>query len=54
MRPNPVIPAAENGVELEAKHYPSPLASHEEVAKNPSVFWNTLRIFHKTLGRKHM
>lgn len=54
MRPNPVIPGAENGVELESKRYPSPLASHEEVVKNASVFWNTLRIFHKTMGRKHM
>lgn len=54
MRPKAVIPAAKNGVAQEAKHYPSPLATHEEVVKSPSLFWDTLRIFHKTMGRKHM
>ncbi|KAL3505449.1 hypothetical protein ACH5RR_035290 [Cinchona calisaya] len=47
-----------NGVENEGSskqyYYPSALASHEEVIKNPSLFWDTLRIFHKTMGRKHM
>ncbi|CAI9117006.1 OLC1v1018312C1 [Oldenlandia corymbosa var. corymbosa] len=36
------------------RSYPAPLASHEEVVANPSVFWDTLRIFHKTLGTKYM
>ncbi|KAJ4965185.1 hypothetical protein NE237_017034 [Protea cynaroides] len=36
------------------KRYPSPLASHEDVVRNPTVFWETLRRFHSVLGTKFM
>ncbi|XP_042507402.1 high mobility group B protein 9-like [Macadamia integrifolia] len=36
------------------KRYPSPLASHEDVVGNPTVFWETLRQFHSVLGTKFM
>ncbi|XP_043711910.1 high mobility group B protein 9-like [Telopea speciosissima] len=39
---------------LVEKRYPSPLASHEDVVKNPTVFWETLRRFHSVLGTKFM
>ncbi|XP_010266072.1 PREDICTED: high mobility group B protein 9-like [Nelumbo nucifera] len=39
---------------VEDKGYPSPLSSHEDVVKNPTVFWDTLRQFHSNLGTKFM
>ena len=42
-----------NGV-VEKKEYPDPLASHEEVVKDPTVFWDTLRRFHFIMGTKFM
>ncbi|KAI4336728.1 hypothetical protein L6164_015219 [Bauhinia variegata] len=38
----------------ETKHYPSPLASHENVVSDPTVFWDTLRRFHFVMGTKFM
>ncbi|CAK9178367.1 unnamed protein product [Ilex paraguariensis] len=46
-----IVPV-ENGVQ--DKHYPTPLASHEDVVKNPTLFWDTLRNFHSVLGTKFM
>ncbi|XP_022769284.1 high mobility group B protein 9-like isoform X2 [Durio zibethinus] len=42
-----------NGV-VEEKEYPDPLASHDEVVKDPIVFWDTLRRFHFIMGTKFM
>ncbi|KAL4332922.1 hypothetical protein GQ457_07G027390 [Hibiscus cannabinus] len=42
-----------NGV-VEKKEYPDPLTSHEEVVKDPTVFWDTLRRFHFIMGTKFM
>ncbi|KAJ4821974.1 High mobility group B protein 9 [Turnera subulata] len=39
---------------VENKHYPLPLASHEDVVKDPSMFWDTLRRFHFIMGTKFM
>ncbi|KAJ6352024.1 hypothetical protein OIU76_001275 [Salix suchowensis] len=39
---------------MENKHYPAPLASHEDAVNNPSVFWDTLRRFHFVMGTKFM
>ncbi|KAJ7966924.1 High mobility group B-like protein [Quillaja saponaria] len=39
---------------MEDKHYPAPLASHEDVVKDPLVFWDTLRRFHFVMGTKFM
>ncbi|GAV56688.1 HMG_box domain-containing protein/ARID domain-containing protein [Cephalotus follicularis] len=39
---------------LENKEYPPPLASHEDVVKDPIVFWDTLRRFHFIMGTKFM
>ncbi|KAA8537453.1 hypothetical protein F0562_026860 [Nyssa sinensis] len=36
------------------KRYPVPLASHEDVVKDPILFWDTLRNFHSVLGTKYM
>ncbi|KAK2995137.1 hypothetical protein RJ640_020777, partial [Escallonia rubra] len=41
-----------NGVE--DARYPPPLASHEDVVKDPLLFWDTLRSFHSALGTKFM
>lgn len=41
-----------NGVQ--DKRYPTPLASHENVIKDPSLFWDTLRNFHSLMGTKYM
>ncbi|KAL6995929.1 hypothetical protein U1Q18_006063 [Sarracenia purpurea var. burkii] len=41
-----------NGVE--GCRYPPPLASHEDVVKDPTLFWDTLRNFHSELGTKYM
>ncbi|XP_057728315.1 high mobility group B protein 9 isoform X2 [Arachis stenosperma] len=38
----------------EEKLYPSPLASHDDIVKDPSVFWDTLRRFHLLLSTKFM
>ncbi|KAJ9165906.1 hypothetical protein P3X46_020721 [Hevea brasiliensis] len=38
----------------ENKHYPAPLTSHEEVVKDPTTFWDTLRRFHSIMGTKFM
>ncbi|KAJ7957928.1 High mobility group B-like protein [Quillaja saponaria] len=40
--------------DMETKHYPAPLASHEDVVKDPIVFWDTLRRFHSVMGIKFM
>ncbi|XP_059636004.1 high mobility group B protein 9 [Cornus florida] len=40
--------------EVEDKRYPEPLASHEDVVKDPKLFWDTLRNFHSVLGTKFM
>ncbi|KAK5831608.1 High mobility group B 9 -like protein [Gossypium arboreum] len=42
-----------NGV-VEKKEYPDSLTSHEEVVKDPIVFWDTLRRFHFIMGTKFM
>lgn len=39
---------------VENKEYPDPLASHEDVVRDPIVFWDTLRRFHFILGTKFM
>lgn len=39
---------------VEDKLYPAPLSSHEDVCKDPIVFWDTLRRFHFILGTKFM
>ncbi|KAF8109094.1 hypothetical protein N665_0102s0004 [Sinapis alba] len=36
------------------KEYPEPLASHEDVVKDLSLFWDTLRRFHSILSTKFM
>ncbi|ESQ27523.1 hypothetical protein EUTSA_v10018826mg [Eutrema salsugineum] len=36
------------------KEYPKPLASHEDVVKDLSLFWDTLRRFHSILATKFM
>lgn len=36
------------------KEYPEPLASHEDVVKDLSLFWDTLRRFHSILATKFM
>ncbi|KAF8405478.1 hypothetical protein HHK36_010384 [Tetracentron sinense] len=38
------------GKGVEDKRYPEPLASHEDVVRNPTVFWETLRRFHSILA----
>ncbi|OMO87318.1 hypothetical protein CCACVL1_09132 [Corchorus capsularis] len=42
-----------NGV-VEVKEYPDPLASHDDIVKDPIVFWDTLRRFHFVMGTKFM
>ncbi|XWS20892.1 hypothetical protein CRYUN_Cryun30bG0008200 [Craigia yunnanensis] len=43
-----------NGV-VEKKEYPDPLASHQEVVKDPIFFfWDTLRRFNFKMGTKFM
>lgn len=47
----------ENRVTVEKRQdelYPAPLVSHEEVARDRSVFMDTLRQFHATMGTKFM
>ncbi|KAL6295503.1 hypothetical protein ACE6H2_003645 [Prunus campanulata] len=39
---------------LQGRHYPAPNATHEEVAKDPVVFWDTLRRFHLKMNTKFM
>ncbi|PON60615.1 ARID DNA-binding domain containing protein [Parasponia andersonii] len=41
-----------NGVQ--DMHYPAPLASHDDVVKDPIVFWDTLRRFHFQMNTKFM
>ncbi|XP_062098652.1 high mobility group B protein 9 [Humulus lupulus] len=41
-----------NGVQ--DMNYPAPLASHEDVANDPIVFWDTLRRFHFLMNTKFM
>jgi 3-hydroxymyristoyl/3-hydroxydecanoyl-(acyl carrier protein) dehydratase len=36
------------------KEYPEPLALHEVVVKDSSVFWDTLRRFHSIMSTKFM
>ncbi|OIV96298.1 hypothetical protein TanjilG_09725 [Lupinus angustifolius] len=38
----------------EDNHYPPPLASHEDLVKDPNVFWDTLRRFHFLMATKFM
>ncbi|KAI8549379.1 hypothetical protein RHMOL_Rhmol06G0019900 [Rhododendron molle] len=38
----------------EGRRFPPPLASHEDVVKDPTLFWDTLRNFHSQLGTKYM
>ncbi|KAK7311000.1 hypothetical protein RJT34_08836 [Clitoria ternatea] len=38
----------------DGKHYPAPLAAHEHVVKDSTLFWDTLRRFHFLLGTKFM
>ncbi|KAG4391851.1 hypothetical protein AAZX31_04G019300 [Glycine max] len=38
----------------EGKHYPAPLAPHEGVVKDSTLFWDTLRRFHFVMGTKFM
>ncbi|XP_054790700.1 high mobility group B protein 9 [Prosopis cineraria] len=38
----------------EGRHYPPPLASHEDVVKDPTLFWDTLRRFHFLMATKFM
>ncbi|KAG8378013.1 hypothetical protein BUALT_Bualt08G0093900 [Buddleja alternifolia] len=51
MSPEKVTPAA-NGVR--GRPYPVPLASHEDVLKDRTLFINTLRSFHFSLGSKFL
>ncbi|KAK4390862.1 High mobility group B protein 9 [Sesamum angolense] len=51
MWPEKVIPGV-NGVH--GKGYPVPLASHEDVVKDRTLFMNTLRSFHFSLGSKFL
>ncbi|KAK4600118.1 hypothetical protein RGQ29_009976 [Quercus rubra] len=39
---------------VEGKNYPAPLAPHEDVVKDPTVFWDTLRRFHFMMTTKFM
>lgn len=39
---------------VEDKLYPAPLALHEDVINNPTLFMETLRHFHTTLGTRFM
>ncbi|CAB4265500.1 unnamed protein product [Prunus armeniaca] len=39
---------------LQGRHYPAPHATHEEVVKDPVVFWDTLRRFHLKMNTKFM
>ncbi|KAJ1427368.1 High mobility group box domain [Sesbania bispinosa] len=38
----------------EGKHYPPPLASHEDIVNASSLFWDTLKQFHFIMGTKFM
>lgn len=38
----------------EGKHYPAPLAPHEDVVNDSTLFWDTLRRFHFVMGTKFM
>ncbi|XP_027355221.1 high mobility group B protein 9 [Abrus precatorius] len=38
----------------EGKLYPAPLAPHDDVCKDPTLFWDTLRRFHFVMGTKFM
>lgn len=51
--PSSVKAKGRNGV-FEKKEYPDSLTSHEEVVKDPIVFWDTLRRFHFVMGTKFM
>ncbi|KAK4429451.1 High mobility group B protein 9 [Sesamum alatum] len=51
MWPEKVIPGV-NGVN--GRGYPVPLASHEDVVKDRTLFINTLRSFHFSLGSKFL
>ncbi|XP_052200980.1 high mobility group B protein 9 [Diospyros lotus] len=46
------IITAEN--EAEGWRYPPPLAAHDDVVGDPTLFWDTLRNFHFELGTKYM
>ncbi|XP_057468820.1 high mobility group B protein 9-like isoform X1 [Actinidia eriantha] len=37
-----------------SSRYPPPLASHDDVVKDPTLFWDTLRNFHTALGTKYI
>ncbi|WCJ44305.1 HMG (high mobility group) box protein with ARID/BRIGHT DNA-binding domain [Euphorbia peplus] len=50
---SPVAKISDGEAEVN-KHYPPPLASHEQVIKDPIVFWDTLRRFHSSMGTKFM
>ncbi|GFZ10458.1 HMG (high mobility group) box protein with ARID/BRIGHT DNA-binding domain-containing protein [Actinidia rufa] len=39
---------------MSSLRYPPPLASHDDVVKDPTLFWDTLRNFHTALGTKYM
>ncbi|KAL7244727.1 hypothetical protein ACSBR2_000152 [Camellia fascicularis] len=41
-------------ITAEGSRYPPPLASHDDVVKDPTLFWDTLRNFHSQLGTKYM
>ncbi|XP_024634994.1 high mobility group B protein 9 [Medicago truncatula] len=43
-----------SGNDDEAKHYPPPLASHNDVVNDPTLFWDTLRRFHFLMATKFM
>ncbi|KAI5668845.1 hypothetical protein M9H77_18698 [Catharanthus roseus] len=45
-----------NGQRVEEywRHYPPPVASHEQIIKDPVRFWDSLRIFHAKMGTKYM
>ncbi|KAE9603519.1 putative transcription factor & chromatin remodeling ARID family [Lupinus albus] len=38
----------------EERHYPPLLASHEDLVRDPNVFWDTLRRFHFLMGTKFL
>lgn len=43
-----------DGIGNEAESYPVALASHDDVVKDSSLFWETLRSFHRFMGTKLM
>ncbi|KAK9109369.1 hypothetical protein Sjap_017429 [Stephania japonica] len=41
-------------VGVQGKRYPAPMATHEELLQSPSLFFNSLKTFHSSLGTRFM